>query len=384
METMQSWFGLKQDHRDFSIQTEGDRRLFFARHELDVELKRRLNRAFRTENPPKMVLYGDWGVGKTHTMRHLQYEIEKQEAYRAVVVFVELPDITKKATFQVAHSALLDAFGIERAKTWLLYFQTKHQADARQLIQDYTQSNDIAIAFANLTSIGETSRIAWDWLRGIKLSATEMRMASLPPALEQSGHFVKVLQMLGRLAREVQDAMLVFMLDEATKLDSVSDSDSVAHWRNAFKLLADDSTKEVGLIVSISVIDLNDIAVPLQDQQVVSRFGQSNYVRLGNLSEEETRDFISDLVHEWIDDDARERLLAEFGHEADGEAISAKSFPFTDAGLSLAAKYAAYRDGAGYTTPRDIQKNLDDLLNRAIDDRRHILSSTYLNSVVNV
>ena len=49
----------------------------------------------------------------------------------------------------------------------------------------------------------------------------------------------------------------------------------------------------------------------------------------------------------------------------------------------LAARYSAYRDGAGYTTPRDIQKNLDDLLNRAIDDGRHILSSTYLNSVVN-
>ena len=91
METMRSWFGLRQDHRDFSIQTEGDRRLFFARHELDVELKRRLNRAFRTENPPKMVLYGDWGVGKTHTMRHLQYEIEQHKAYRAVVVFVESP-----------------------------------------------------------------------------------------------------------------------------------------------------------------------------------------------------------------------------------------------------------------------------------------------------
>ena len=58
---MQSWFGLKEQHRDFSIQTEGDRRLFFARHDLDVELKRRLKRAFRTENPPKLVLYGDWG-----------------------------------------------------------------------------------------------------------------------------------------------------------------------------------------------------------------------------------------------------------------------------------------------------------------------------------
>jgi Cdc6-like AAA superfamily ATPase len=380
---MQSWFGLKETHRDFSIQTEGDRRLFFARHELDVELKRRLNRAFRTENPPKMVLYGDWGVGKTHTMRHLQYEIESQPAYSAVIVFVELPDITKKATFQVAHSALLDAFGIDRAKNWLLHFQTKHQADARDLIQDFTQSGDIAIAFSNLLGFGEASRIAWDWLRGIKLSATDARMAGLPPVLDQSGHFVKVLQLLGQLAREIEDAMLVFMLDEATKLNAVTDSDSLAHWTNAFKLLADDSTKEVGLVVSISVIDLNDIAEPLHDPQVMSRFGQSNYVRLSNLSEEETRSFISDLVHEWTDSDLGEQLIKKFGAEAEGQDLSHQSFPFTEDGLSLAARYAAYRDGAGYTTPRDIQKNLDDLLNRAIDDGRHILSSTYLDSVIN-
>lgn len=383
MDTMQSWFGLKEEHRDFSIQTEGDRRLFFARHDIDEDLKKRLKRAFRTENPPKMVVYGDWGVGKTHTMRHLQYEIETQPAYKAIVVFVELPDITRKATFQVAHSALLDAFGIEHAKNLLLHFQTKHQTDARQQIQDFTQSGDIAIAFSNLLGFGDASRIAWDWLRGVKLSAGDARMAGLPPALEQSGHFVKVLQMLGKLAREIDDAMLVFMLDEATKLESVKDSDSLAHWTNAFKLLADDSTKEVGLIVSISVVDQNDIAEPLHDPQVMSRFGQSNYIRLSNLSEEETRGFISDLVREWTTDAARESLTSKSLSETDGEPVSADSFPFTENGLDLVARYAAYRDGAGYTTPRDIQKNLDDVLNGAIDDGRHILSSTYLNSVVN-
>src|SRR5438477_4896009 len=224
METMGEWFALKDEHRDFSIETDTDARLFFARHELDDKIHSILRRSFRTENPPKMVLYGDWGVGKTHTMRHIQYVIEEQEDYPAAVVFVELPDITKKATFQVAHGALLDAFGIDRAKNWLLHFQTKHQSDARDQIQDFTQSGDIAIAFSNLLGFGEASRIAWDWLRGVKLSAGDARMVSLPPVLDQSGHFVKVLQMLGRLAREVEDTMLVFMLDEATKLDAVSDS----------------------------------------------------------------------------------------------------------------------------------------------------------------
>jgi Cdc6-like AAA superfamily ATPase len=69
LETMQTWFGLKDDHKDFSIETDTDASLFFARSELDERLQAMLRRSFRTGNPPKMVLYGDWGVGKTHTMR---------------------------------------------------------------------------------------------------------------------------------------------------------------------------------------------------------------------------------------------------------------------------------------------------------------------------
>jgi len=378
---MQDWFGLREDHRDFRIQTEGDRQLFFARHELADRLKRRLARAFRTGTPPKMVLYGDWGAGKTHTMRHLQYEIEKS-LQKAVVVFVELPDISKKSTFQVAHGALLDAFGVDRAKNWLLQYQTMHPEDAKQRIQEFTQSGDIAIAFANLMGFGEASRIAWDWLRGVKLSSTETRMVNLPPELEQSGQFVKVLQMLGRLAGEVDGSMLVFMLDEARKLDYVKDDDANFHWTNAFKLLADDSNNEVGLIVSISVIDPQEMAAPLLDQQVMTRIGPSDYIRLDNLSEEETRGFISDLVHAWIDPTSREDLLQQFIAECDGESIDDSSFPFTNDGLDLAARYAAYREGAGYTTPRDIQKTIDDLFNRAMDEERHILSASWLSAIV--
>jgi Cdc6-like AAA superfamily ATPase len=381
-ETMQQWFGLGGDHRDFSIETEADRKLFFTRHEIEQHLKSRLARAFRTESPPKMVLYGDWGAGKTHTMRHLQYEIEKA-APNSVVVFVELPDITKKATFQIAHAALLDALGVDRAKGWLMQYQTIHQENTKKQIQELTQSGDIAIAFANLVGFGEASRIAWDWLRGVKLSATDARMVNLPPALDQSGHMVKVLQMFGKIAREVDNAMVVLMLDEATKLDGVKDDDSEAHWTNAFKLLADDNNKDVGIIVSISVIDLNDLAEPLHDQQVMSRFGHSNYVRLNNLSEDECRDFISHLVQAWVDDEARTQISDAFDSQRDGEMLSTESFPFTAEGLATAANYAAYRDSAGYTTPRDIQKNLDDLLNRAMDEGRHILSAAWLSTVVN-
>ena len=199
METMQSWFGLKEEHKDFTIENDADARLFFARKELDKRLDSILRRSFRTGNPPKLVLYGYWGIGKTHTMRHIQHVIETRDDFPARVVFVELPDITSRSTFRVAHAALLDALGMERAQGWVLDYRAKHGSDARERIQEATQSGDIALAFANLLGYAEGSRISWDWLRGIQLSAADARFVGLPPALEQSNQLVRVLQMFGTL-----------------------------------------------------------------------------------------------------------------------------------------------------------------------------------------
>src|SRR5205085_11836371 len=129
------------------IETDTDAARFFARPTLDETLMAKLRRSFRTGNPPKLVLYGDWGVGKTHTMRHMKYKIANTEDFPAIVVFVELPDITAKATFQVAHAALLDALGFERARRWVLLYQTSHPENATTLIREFTQSGDIATAF---------------------------------------------------------------------------------------------------------------------------------------------------------------------------------------------------------------------------------------------
>src|SRR5205823_2324569 len=109
----------------------------------------------------------------------------------------------------------LDALGLEKAREWVLKYQTAHAADARDLVREFTQSGDIAEAFDNLIGRGDASRIAWDWLRGVPLSAAEARLVGLSVGLSQSTLLVRVLQMLGRLSFEADGKLLVFMLDEA-------------------------------------------------------------------------------------------------------------------------------------------------------------------------
>jgi hypothetical protein len=316
-------------------------------------------------------------------MRHIQHVLETQSEFPSKVVFVELPDIEKKSTFQVSLSALLDSLGIETARSWMLQYQAKHRDAASVRIHEATQSNDIAIAFENLLAYGNGGRLAWDWLRGVKLSAAEAASVGLPPELNQSNQMVKVLEMLGILCQDTdpENSVLIFMLDEVTKVASVTDGDAINHWKNSFKLIADPQTKNIGFILSASWIDPDDFAEPLSDQQVMTRFGDSHYIRLDNMDEESAKAFISALLEEWVDEEARTMICASHLDEADGEVVNEKSFPFTESGLSVAAEWTV-RNG-GYTTPRDIQNALDDIFNRAIDEEKHLISSSYLYSQIN-
>lgn len=379
--TMQEWFGLKDEHRDFMIDYQNDARLFFARQDLNAQLMSLVTRSFRTGTPPKFVLYGDWGVGKTHTMRHIQYVIENNSDFPAFVVFVELPDITSKSTFQVAHAALMDSLGFDAARRWMFRYQTANAESSQSLIQGVTNSGDIALAFMSLLGAGDQCRISWDWLRGISLSASDARLVGLPQVLDQSQQLVKVLQMMGRLCLAAENEMLVFMLDEVTKLNFVTNQDAVNHWINAFKEIADLQAKEFGFIVSTSNQDIDDMALPLSDPQVVTRFGDQNYIPLRRLDEQEASVFLSNLLKEWIDQSKMDAIIEEYAAELEGESIMLGSFPFTDDAFKIAIQYCC-RLGQ-QATPRDIQQSLDDLLNRSIDDGRHIVSASYLTSLVN-
>lgn len=377
METMQSWFGLTDEHVDFSVENDRDARFLFARQRLDDTLASLLTRAFRKRTPPKLVLYGDWGVGKTHTMRHIEHVINETDDYGAQVVFVEAPDIQSKSTFQVAHAAFMDAVGLDRVAHWMTQFRVREDTESTYLIRDMTQSADIANAFETLLARGEVQRTAWDWLRGEKLAAADARGVGLPQELSQSKYFVNVLRLLGVLSERVDGKMLVLMLDEATKVEDVTNGDAINHWRNAMKELMDDDNKEVGLIASISLRDPDVFPEAFADEQVRTRLGERNLIELHTFDEEETRIFVESLLDEFVDDTRAGEFESEYSGQTDGEDIA--HHPFTDAALSLFVEFACRR---GVATPRDIQKDMDDMLNRAMDDGRRILSSDYVQDLI--
>jgi Cdc6-like AAA superfamily ATPase len=380
MDTLATWFGLKEGREDFYIQSDRDYSLFFARADLNETIHHLLEECYRGHNPPKFVVYGDWGTGKTHTLRHVKWVLETNSTWPAKVVFIDFPDITAQSTYSVAHALLLDALGLETVKQWVNAYNLQHSGDTLNDIKAFTQSEDVAKAMYSLIGFGDTARTCWDWLRGLPLAASDARGVGLPPCLTESTHLVSILRFIGRMALEIDKAILVFIMDEGDKLRNVSKADCISHWLNAFRKLSDVENQECGLIIAGAFNDTDLMPDMLNDQQVMTRFGPQNYIMLNRFQKEEARVFTSDLLRQWVDEVKREAIQREFSGDSEGEAVDEGSFPFTVQGLEAFAEYAV-RNGAS-TSPRDIQISLTKVLNKAIDESRHVLSSGFVYSAV--
>jgi Cdc6-like AAA superfamily ATPase len=383
METQQTWFGLKKDKPDFEIQCDEDRDLFFGRKSESKQVTTILQRSFRsTRKPPKFILYGDWGAGKTHTLRHYEHLITKDESKRAKLIFKELPDIQSKDKFSVLHSALLDAIGQDTVQGWMRSLSQEHGLDTEEIIRERTQSSDVAKAFISQTITGEASAIGWEWLRAeTPLSPSRANLIMLSSkGLSQSQEFVHVLRELGRLCAQATKETLVFLVDELGNLNETANKDSENDWKWAFRGIFGQENKEFGFIGAGTWMGEDDCPRALQDQQVVTRLGLENIIQLGPFGQEEAVDFLKSLCRAFVDAKKAEKLKKKYAEEANEEPIDAESFPFTTDGMDLLAGHAC-REG-GTTYPRDLLGLVDDFCNRAMDKKRHILSHEFIDSEI--
>jgi hypothetical protein len=379
MSDFATWFGLKSGRDDFHIQTKRDYALFFARSLIDTTIRRSIDEANRGRNPIKMVLYGDWGCGKTHTLRHLEYLLEHTSVPKGFPVFIDLPDVMAKTRFNEAQSLLLDAIGFEKVREWVRQYNARY-SDAGKRIREFTSSADIEKALLTILGFGDSAQIAWEWLRGESLNANASRAVGLPPSLTQSHALVSVLRILGQMCLEFEERMLTFLVDEADNLKNVTDHDSTNHWRQCLRSLADVDNEECGLVIAGGFNDTEEMPAMLSDQQIMTRFGLSHYISLQTFQRDEATEFLKCLFVEWIDDAKRSVIISGHPSEADGESLQADTFPFTAEGLTKFSEYCC-RNG-GMTRPRDIQTDLHAVLNYSVDGNRHIISSVFLGTVV--
>ena len=91
-----------------------DSRLVFRHQQLQNEIQTSIELRFAANEPEPMLVLGDWGVGKTHTVNHICWWLEANKSdYPACPVAIEIGDIDKNSRFDVLVRQFLKKLGLD-------------------------------------------------------------------------------------------------------------------------------------------------------------------------------------------------------------------------------------------------------------------------------
>jgi hypothetical protein len=355
--TLREWFCLKADRQNFKPNVRKDRGLIFCHtDEIEERAQMSIERSFSTGEPVKMMIYGNWGVGKTHAVRHICWWLEQHSDFSVKSVIVEVGDLNRKSLFGVLVRPFLDEVGISKIVNLVNEYSLKKGKNVREGLKDIGVGNDVIEDYANfmMTPPGSSpvpaTEQAFEHLKGGTVRTIT------PNTIEQSRAFYDVLAALGHLFQAVEGKDLILIADEAARLDEVESDDATrSHWDAVNRMIFDDANGHFGFIYTLGASNEREIPRVLSHAQTANRMGKQNMIKLDNLSDVQVRSFLESLLASFVDRDGVEALVASGDID---KGVDKNIFPFEAAAFDRFVDF--WKRDPENSKPRDITDKLTD------------------------
>lgn len=325
------WFCLESG-RTFAVKPDRDPEFYFGRSELAKDITTRIDRSVLLQSVPKLVLFGAYGAGKTHTLYHIKWFLENHESHKFEVRYVETPiDLHKKSKYHELHQAMMDRLGPTTVRRLLEKLITKHLGDELQdfLLEYFNHDEDLVSVIRMLATSAPQHMTAWKWLRGEALSESQQQNIGVARSPDLKD-LIEVLLTIGRLFQDEEETTLVFLIDELEQLEYVT-GEEIGTWETAFRRLADQDNRSVGLVFAARGAGPDNLPEPLRIEAVTSRLQLENYVEIPYLHDvDDYESFLKDLLTHLV-----ERPCAEARLEEEGIDIPLELYPFTPEAVDL-------------------------------------------------
>ena len=326
-------FCLKNDRKNFTINfrlNQEDRAAYFGKTKINNEIIEGIHERYMMGNQPKKYLYGQYGVGKTHTLFNIKYQLEESpEArantdYQVKCCFIDA-EFREKTSYNYLHAQMMEALTLEKIKeTVQEYLANNAGPDMEEKLRNDFGDANIARAIRALGYAGEPITL-WKWLCGGSLSAAELTSYNLTRNMDTVSEMYRVLVGIMRLLVN-KGTYYLFLLDEMEGLRNIRNQDCRESFHDAFRKIADNDNDVVGFIVSIYTISEDDIPDFIYTQDIVTRLNKANIHPLEYLAhDDDVRQFLKDLFALVIDDEKR-KAKEEQGHISSDLAY----YPLTD------------------------------------------------------
>ena len=312
-------FCLKEPRRNFSVhfrRDPEDRAAYFGKEKVNAEIINSIRERYELGNQPKKYLYGQYGVGKTHMLYNIKYNLEESEeaiANKQYEVRCRLIDaeFREKTGFSYLHAQMMEAVTLEEVQKVVEEFLASHAGpDLEDELRKYFLDANVARAIRALGHAGDPISL-WKWLCAGSLSPSELTSYRLTKNMNTVSEMYHTLAGIMRLFVD-KNINYLFLLDEMEALRNVGNPDCRESFHDGFRRLADDGNDVIGFILSVycgSEVEIPDF---IYTEDIKTRLNRSNIHELEYLkNDDHIRCFLSDLFDLVVDKQKQANLEAK-------------------------------------------------------------------------
>lgn len=242
----------------------------------------------------KAVLFGDYGRGKTHICHNLEYVITKR-GLAVLPIYVKCPAFKSKEPFATLFGQMLLGHPSTEIQRVANAYATRVQKGDSKPLEQVIRSEGIArvmavgLAAPNLDAVINSIR----WLSGEPKISMAISPA-LKPQLTDSKDFGEVMRGLAHMFIEIDGKTPLYLVDEAERLESVTNPDVYASWLASLREISE--IINVGIVFFIGANSRNNLPALLLNDEIQRRIGVSNYFEFLSASRDQLRTFVDELL----------------------------------------------------------------------------------------
>ncbi len=318
-ETLGDWFKLKDRKRlTFELDPErGDARFWCGDSTVQEQVKSAVFDGL-DQGVPRLIVYGEYGTGKTHALRHCEWMLDNDQTHGAVQVKrIEWAGFGSRTRFVDLYRDTMGRLGLPFISSLVHahFFKNKALSLPSHLAEPLGQDTDLEIVLrqlARLDSLSNVTRLpdaktnmAWRWLTGHVLRQSDRKALNVSASLLENAtpaRLVPLLQLWGYLSELHHNKKLLLLYDEAEQVSELKrNRDALNSFTSATRALFDRSQKDIGVILAFYATDLNESDLIRPD--TLSRLNPAEQViQLGALATpDKRREFLRRVLVELVE-----------------------------------------------------------------------------------
>lgn len=237
--------------------------------------------------PVKMVIYGLFGVGKTHLITNVKEKILKfVEPY-----YVECPSLHRRSHFRELEEVMMKKIGKAAFMQNLRKCFEEYQGQTSEIV--FFLDTDADFVEVLRKGIVEDEGLLWRYLLGQKITTAQAITLSAVKQQIDDLDAVKVISITAKLFEKYEGKKILFIIDEMEKTNPLM-GESMSAYRDSIRALMDISN-DASILMIGTARDLDQFRL-LNDDPIKRRIGLHNFKIFKDYDEGELLELMTDMI----------------------------------------------------------------------------------------